>query len=234
MNIQIHSGNINGEQIQTVNARDLHAFLEVRSRFNDWFASRVKDYGFVENLDFVAFTEKSVKPHSGGRPSREYHISLDMAKELSMVERTPKGKEARQYFIKMERKARLNSNAEHRRQMLRQDGKAIRKDFTNSLRDHGCEKPHHFMNCSKVVAKAATGMTPKQIRETRGVKNARDGMTSVELMSVGLMEALAEQNMDDASSDGFAECYHETKRATHSVAIALNANATSPRLEASK
>jgi hypothetical protein len=59
-------------------------------------------------------------------------------------------------------------------------------------------------------------------------------MTSVELMSVGLMEALAEQNMDDASSDGFAECYQETKRATHSVAIALNANATAPRLEASK
>ena len=84
--------------IQAVNARELHTFLEVQTRFNDWIAARITDYDFVENQDYVRFTENSVKPQ-GGRPSIGYFISLDMAKELSMVERNEKGKQARRYFI---------------------------------------------------------------------------------------------------------------------------------------
>ena len=95
-----------GDSIQTVNARELHEFLEVKTRFNDWIANRIREYGFSENVDFVSFTQNLVKPPSGGRPSKDYHISLDMAKELSMVERNTKGKEARQYFIECERKAK--------------------------------------------------------------------------------------------------------------------------------
>ena len=89
---------INGELQQTVNARELHAFLEVRTRFNDWIAARINEYGFVENQDFVIFTEFSVKIQKG-KPSKEYYITLDMAKELAMVERNEKGKQARQYFV---------------------------------------------------------------------------------------------------------------------------------------
>ena len=91
---------------QAVNARELHTFLEVQTRFNDWIAARITDYAFVENQDYVRFTENSVKPQ-GGRPSIGYFISLDMAKELSMVERNEQGKEARRYFIECEKK--LNS-----------------------------------------------------------------------------------------------------------------------------
>ena len=91
--------------IQAVNARELHTFLEVQTRFNDWIAARITDYDFVENQDYVRFTENSVKPQ-GGRPSIGYFISLDMAKELSMVERNEKGKQARKYFIECERKLR--------------------------------------------------------------------------------------------------------------------------------
>lgn len=96
-------GQIGEGQIQTVNARDLHEFLEVGVRFNDWIARRIADYGFEDGKDF--YSELS-KTSSGGRPSREYHISLDMAKELSMVERNEKGKQARQYFIECERRAK--------------------------------------------------------------------------------------------------------------------------------
>lgn len=95
-------GQIGGGSIQTVNARELHAFLEVATRFNDWITARIHDFGFVENQDFVTFTENPVK----GRPSKEYALSLDMAKELSMVERNEKGKQARQYFIECERRAK--------------------------------------------------------------------------------------------------------------------------------
>ena len=89
-----------GQAQQTVNARELHAFLEVQTRFNDWIKNRVDEYGFIENQDFIAFTENLV---NGGRRI-EYALSLDMAKELSMVERNEKGKRARQYFIDCEKR----------------------------------------------------------------------------------------------------------------------------------
>ena len=82
--IKINSTSIDNELVQTVNARELHAFLEVQTRFNDWIAARINEYGFIENQDFVNFTENPVKIQRG-RPSKEYQISLDMAKELAMV-----------------------------------------------------------------------------------------------------------------------------------------------------
>lgn len=99
----VMEGAIGSETIQTVNARELHTFLEVGIRFNDWVSRRITEYAFEEGKDF--YSELS-KTSSGGRPSREYHISLDMAKELAMVERNEKGKQARQYFIECERRAK--------------------------------------------------------------------------------------------------------------------------------
>ncbi|WGM00401.1 antA/AntB antirepressor family protein [Arsenophonus nasoniae] len=103
--ITIETKNINGELIQTVNARDLHAFLEIGKDFTTWIKDRIKQYGFAENIDFIVFTNSGENPF-GGRPAKEYHISLDMAKEPSMVERNEKGKQARQYFIECERQAK--------------------------------------------------------------------------------------------------------------------------------
>lgn len=100
--IPVETDSINGEAVQTVNARDLHAFLEVDSLFKDWIARRIQDYDFQEGKDFCSFLSES----SGGRPPKEYALTLDMAKELSMVERNAKGKEARQYFIECERLAK--------------------------------------------------------------------------------------------------------------------------------
>ena len=100
--ISLTQSAINGELQQTVNARELHEFLEVSTAFKDWVSRRIKDYDFIENLDFCSFLSES----SGGRPSKEYYITLDMAKELAMVERNDKGKQARQYFIECERKLR--------------------------------------------------------------------------------------------------------------------------------
>ena len=75
----------------------------MQTRFNDWITTRISEYDFVENQDYVRFTENSVKPQ-GGRPSQEYYITLEMAKELAMVERNEKGREARRYFIECEKK----------------------------------------------------------------------------------------------------------------------------------
>ncbi|OLL51053.1 antA/AntB antirepressor family protein [Bartonella henselae] len=97
--IKISEQVIDQETVQTVNARDLHAFLEVKTSFKDWIIRRIQDCKFKEGYDFCSFLSES----SGGRPSKEYHITLDMAKHLSMIERNEKGHEARQYFIKCER-----------------------------------------------------------------------------------------------------------------------------------
>lgn len=108
--IPVAQTHVGGELIKTCNARDLHAFLEVKARFNDWIANRIDSFGFVENQDFVALTKNLV---SGGK-AKDYFITLDMAKELAMVERNEKGKQARRYFIECERVAKEASAAERK------------------------------------------------------------------------------------------------------------------------
>lgn len=84
---------------QTVNARELHAFLEVKSRFNDWVKNRINECRFIENQDFVTLTKNLV---SGGQQT-EYFLTLDAAKHFAMLERNERGFEARQYFIDCEK-----------------------------------------------------------------------------------------------------------------------------------
>ena len=115
--IKISNNKISNFEVQTVSARELHDFLEVKSRFNDWINNRIRDFGFVENQDFVTVTKNLV---SGGI-QKEIHLSIDMAKELSMVERNEKGRQARQYFIEMEKVAK--------RQI--QESRISLPDFTN-------------------------------------------------------------------------------------------------------
>lgn len=86
----------------TVNARDLHKFLEVGKDFSTWIKNRINKYGFTKSVDFTVV--KSV-PQNGGSVI-DYHISTDMAKELSMVENNAKGREARLFFIERERAGR--------------------------------------------------------------------------------------------------------------------------------
>ncbi|EOH96353.1 phage antirepressor KilAC domain-containing protein [Enterococcus pallens] len=90
--------NENDEQL--INGRELYEFLEVKDNYTDWFKRMIK-YGFEENIDFMSFSEKSDKPF-GGRPQINHYMKLNMAKEVSMIQRTPKGKQARKYFIQVE------------------------------------------------------------------------------------------------------------------------------------
>lgn len=88
-----------GQAQQTVNARELHAFLESKQEFSNWIKNRIEDYGFLDGVDFLTNLSKTQ-----GRPRIDYFLSLDMAKELSMVERNAQGKQARQYFIDCEKR----------------------------------------------------------------------------------------------------------------------------------
>ncbi|EFM8845312.1 phage antirepressor Ant, partial [Escherichia coli] len=88
-----------------VNARDLHTFLDVGKRFASWIVERIAEYGFVENQDFMIISQVR-KKIGRGRPAKDYHLTLDTAKELAMVERNEKGRQIRRYFIECEKKLR--------------------------------------------------------------------------------------------------------------------------------
>ncbi|UDL03982.1 antA/AntB antirepressor family protein [Marinobacter sp. CA1] len=100
--IPVFAGSINNEKQQMVDARALHRFLEVDARFNDWISRRIAEYGFSAGEDFYSELSKS----TGGRRRREFCVTLDMAKELSMVERNDRGRQARRYFIECEKRLR--------------------------------------------------------------------------------------------------------------------------------
>lgn len=86
----------NGNSV--VSGRDLHEFLEVGTPYDKWFP-RMCEYGFSEEIDFSTFLSES----TGGRPRTDHALTLDMAKEISMIQRTEKGKQARRYFIEVEK-----------------------------------------------------------------------------------------------------------------------------------
>lgn len=83
---------------QTVSARELHEKLNIESNFTTWF-KRMCEYGFFEGTDFFPKMEES----TGGRPATDYSISVDMAKQICMIQRTPEGKAVRQYLIDLEK-----------------------------------------------------------------------------------------------------------------------------------
>lgn len=85
-----------------VSARGLHEFLGIETRYNDWF-NRMLEYGFIENQDFIAITQKRVTAQGNETTYQDHIVTLDMAKELSMIQRTDKGKQARRYFIECEK-----------------------------------------------------------------------------------------------------------------------------------
>lgn len=90
----------------TLSARELHEFLEVKTSFKDWFP-RMCEYGFNESQDFNPLKNEQVRLEGNRQVKRtvqDYEITLDMAKEIAMIQRSDKGKEVRQYFLELERR----------------------------------------------------------------------------------------------------------------------------------
>jgi anti-repressor protein len=110
--INVVNKEINGESVNTVNARDLHQALEVGRDFSTWITDRIEKLGFVEGIDYCII-EDLMSPVSGSTKARvrtliEYHVSVEMAKHLAMIQNNVKGFEVRNYFIQCEKKAKSN------------------------------------------------------------------------------------------------------------------------------
>ena len=107
--IQITKNMINGAEINSVNAREIHKYLEVKTKFADWIKRAIDKYDFIENQDYAI-----LKNGNGNNAYIDYIVVLDMAKELAMLENNPKGKETRKYFIEFEKqgKALINQQSQ--------------------------------------------------------------------------------------------------------------------------
>ncbi|HEZ3186987.1 TPA: antA/AntB antirepressor family protein [Neisseria meningitidis] len=109
------SGQLDNQTQALVDAHDLHKFLGVETPFSKWIQRRIKEYGFTQALDFIG-VDKIVRTEAGFFGQRDktvqgYYLSLDMEKELCMVERNDKGRQARRYFIEMEKQAKALPDA---------------------------------------------------------------------------------------------------------------------------
>lgn len=100
---------IGEEVVNSVNAREIHEFLGVNSKFADWIKRAIEKYDFIIEEDYLLLKIENQVPHQGGMRNVtqiDYIVTLDMAKELCMVENNPKGREARRYFIECEKELR--------------------------------------------------------------------------------------------------------------------------------
>jgi phage anti-repressor protein len=100
--VPVFTGTISNQSIQLCNARDLHHFLESGREFATWIKNRIEQYGFIAGEDYLTNLSNR-SDGKAGRGRTEYHLTLDMAKELAMVENNEKGREIRRYFISLER-----------------------------------------------------------------------------------------------------------------------------------
>ena len=85
----------------TVSGRELHDFLNIETPYAKWFG-RMTEYGFEEGEDYAEVLDKNVQNPAGGRPSTDHQLTIPMAKELCMIQRNERGKQARQYFLAVE------------------------------------------------------------------------------------------------------------------------------------
>ncbi|MCY2404529.1 phage antirepressor KilAC domain-containing protein [Klebsiella pneumoniae] len=112
--IPVTAGSIDGQPATLVSAKRLHSFLGVGRDFTTWIKGRISQYGFTAGVDFTVVENLSA-PVSGSSKYRQqiahdYLITIDMGKELAMVERNEKGREVRRYFINCERQAKAAAN----------------------------------------------------------------------------------------------------------------------------
>lgn len=176
---------------QVVNARELFVYLrgeDTETKFSDWIKERFEKYGFIQGQDYCSFSQKNEKP-TGGRPSTEYLLALDTAKEIAMVESNAKGHMIRRYFIEAEKRYREIK-------LTRARAKAERKLFTDVIRDLLPESPDKkwmYKNFTDLIYRHVTGYSAKQLRELHDKPsdyNVRDLLTPQQLKEAVKYESI--------------------------------------------
>ncbi|HDT4878111.1 TPA: antA/AntB antirepressor family protein [Klebsiella michiganensis] len=203
--IPVTVSDIGGKETQSVSGRKLHAFLAVGRDFTTWMKARIKQYGFVKGVDYVIVEDLST-PKRGSAKSRQqvehdYIVSLNMAKELSMVERNAQGKMARQYFIDCEERLRHVAPEEHEAALLTwrknrvaacEDHKSMADAMKGYIERTG-DKQHGFAysNECSFLNSLVLGMHPRVWARQNDipVKQVRDHMNADQLALLAYLES---------------------------------------------
>jgi phage anti-repressor protein len=224
--VKVEDRLIGGEIIHAVNARELHTYLKSEQKFSTWIQKRISDYGFVEGVDFtkLELSANFKMAESGGGIAEiinsqkneaqlstgcvdfgqqgriEYAITIDMAKELSMVERNAKGKEARRYFIDVEKSYRREGPRELKRYVqwlkAREKGKLARKVETDVIQtfieyatDQGSlNARYYYTNLTKGTYQALFFL--EKGGEWKGL---RDHLSTLQLTQLSVSEWVAQK-----------------------------------------
>lgn len=136
LSLSVVSASIGNVQQLAVDARTLHRTLEVKTDFSNWIKRRIAKFGFIEGEDFEKSSIISDSPILASQPAIEYTLSLDMAKELAMVENNERGRLVRRYFIECERKLR-----EEQQKPRRKPRKALPKPEPRPIVDPFAPEP---------------------------------------------------------------------------------------------
>ena len=126
---------------QLVSGRELHKFLEVNTRYKDWF-ERMCEYGFTENKDYVAITQKRVTAQGNQTTFTDHDLTVNMAEQISMLQRNDKGRQAREYFIQVEQQ--WNNPAEVIRRgyaLAQEQAKKLTLENANLVAENRLMKP---------------------------------------------------------------------------------------------
>ncbi len=198
-----------GKPTQAINARDFCSFLSISTPFHIWIKRRISEYGFEENFDYLSYEQKCSKP-KGGRNSLDYFITLDMAKELAMVERTEKGREARRYFIECEKQLKTKQPAKalpipkkysYPRRLLEQSGfiaKGSRARLNISMLAHKnfISPLFHLLNELRTEGHDVDAPWDEAIAMRDGIMEADEVLTKITLDALGANHKTASTALD--------------------------------------
>ncbi|EPC5604594.1 antA/AntB antirepressor family protein [Edwardsiella piscicida] len=202
--VPVISGRIGERETNVVSGTSLHKALGVATRMTDWIKRRIGEYGFKEGLDYI-IVENLRSPNLSSSKSRqqishEYLTTLDMAKELAMVERSEQGRAIRRYFIQCEEALQLTAPeiaARYRRKLKARIGVAnLFKPMCSALESVRAEQgkvtqSHHYSNESNMISRIVLGgLTAKQWAGMNGVVgDPRDSMNAEQLEHLSYLES---------------------------------------------
>ena len=158
----------NDEGKQLVSARELHEGLKIGTAFKDWI-KRMIEYGFEEGTDFSSFLSES----TGGRPSKDYIITIDMAKEICMIQRTDLGREFRKYFIECEKKLKQQAPQDYLsalKQLVAAEEERIKLQQQNQKQQLLLEEQQPKVEFYDDVAGSKDAVAMKEVAKVLGIK----------------------------------------------------------------
>ena len=186
--------------IQSVSARELYEKLKIKTKFADWFP-RMCEYGFIENEDYKAVSQKKVTAQGNTSEYTDYAISVDMAKQICMLQRNAMGMQYRRYLLDIEKRWKEKQTVEYKQ--ARQKSIEVRKTFTDTLKAHGYEKQYEYIN------------TTKAMKKPLGITARKPDMTESEIKKITAAEYLAEAMLADEVG------YHEVNPVCIDASVAV-------------